>query len=194
MNSANCTTLARIPLLFVVAFLAYFHFPSSASLCFIFFVLTSLTDWLDGYLARKYHITSTLGAFIDALIDKIFMLGIFFIMLTLNILPSWALFLVLIILGRELFVTGIRLVAATQNVVLAADREGKIKTVLQIVASGFLLLWYALVQDFSWLFPKMLISLIYQIGIVLFIWATYLTIKSGYIYTKRYRYLLIDDR
>lgn len=192
MNSANCITLARIPLLFVVAFFVYFQFPGSASLGFILFVLTSLTDWLDGYLARKYHITSTLGAFIDALIDKMFMIGMLSTMLTLEILPHWSLFLVLLIIGRELFITGVRLVAAKQNVVLAADHEGKMKTVLQIVASGTLLLWYALRRDFSWLFPSILVSLVYWVGIALFLFATYLTVRSGYIYTKRYKYLLMD--
>lgn len=192
MNSANCITLARIPLLFVVAFFVYFRFPGSASLGFILFVLTSLTDWLDGYLARKYHITSTLGAFIDALIDKMFMIGMLSTMLTLEILPHWSLFLVLLIIGRELFITGVRLVAAKQNVVLAADHEGKMKTVLQIVASGTLLLWYALRRDFSWLFPSILVSLVYWVGIALFLFATYLTVRSGYIYTKRYKYLLMD--
>ncbi len=192
MNLANCITLARIPLLFVVAFFVYFRFPGSASIGFIIFVLTSLTDWLDGYLARKFQITSTLGAFIDALTDKVFMIGIFLTLLTLNILPCWTLFMVLLIIGREFLVTGIRLIAAKQNVVLSADREGKVKTVLQIVSSGFLLLWYALVYDFAWLFPKCFIKLIYEVGIILFLYATYLTIKSGYIYTKRYKYLLLD--
>ncbi len=192
MNLANCITLARIPLLFFVAFFVYFNFPGSASIGFVIFVLTGLTDWLDGHLARKYHITSTLGAFIDALTDKIFMVGVFVTMLTLGILPNWALFLVLMIVGRDFFVTGIRLVAAKQNVVLAADHEGKVKTVLQIVASGFLLLWHALVCDFSWLFPGVFISLIYFVGMFLFLLATYLTIESGYIYTKRYKHLLIN--
>ncbi|MDR0742331.1 MAG: CDP-diacylglycerol--glycerol-3-phosphate 3-phosphatidyltransferase, partial [Puniceicoccales bacterium] len=153
MNLANWITLSRIPLLFVVAFFVYFHFIGSATVGFALFVFTSWTDWLDGHLARKYKITSTLGAFIDALIDKIFMVGMFIMMLALNILPHWTLFFVLLIVGREFLVTGIRLVAAKQNVVLAASREGKVKTVLQIVSTGFLLLWNAILLDFNWLIP-----------------------------------------
>ncbi len=192
MNLANIITLARIPLLFVVAFFVYFEFLGSASVGFLIFVATSLTDWLDGYLARRFNITSTLGAYIDALTDKIFMIGVFLVMLTLNILPRLSLFLVLLIVVRELFVTGIRLVAAKQNIVLAAEHEGKIKTVVQIVSSGFLLAWYALIRDFVWLFPKFFINSVYWIGIILFLYATYLTIKSGIMYAHRYRYLLLD--
>ncbi|MDR3274258.1 MAG: CDP-diacylglycerol--glycerol-3-phosphate 3-phosphatidyltransferase [Puniceicoccales bacterium] len=192
MNLANCITLSRIPLLFVVAFFVYFHFIGSASIGFVIFVLTSLTDWLDGHLARKYNITSTLGAFIDALIDKIFMIGLFVIMLALDILPHWALFLVLMIVGREFFVTGIRLVAAKQNIVLAASKEGKVKTVLQIVATGFFLLWNAIRLDFSWLIPLWMASFVYVVGVLLFLYATYLTIKSGVMYTIRYKHLLVD--
>lgn len=192
MNLANCITLSRVPFLFVVAFFIYFKFCGSASIGFVVFVLTSVTDWLDGYLARKYKITSTLGAFIDALTDKIFMIGLFLTMLTVNILPRWSLFLVLLMIGREFFVTGVRLIAAKQNVVLAADHEGKVKTVLQIVSTGFLLLWYALLCDFAWLFPCWFIQSIYIIGMILFLYATYLTIKSGYVYARRYKHLLID--
>ncbi|MDR0595561.1 MAG: CDP-diacylglycerol--glycerol-3-phosphate 3-phosphatidyltransferase [Puniceicoccales bacterium] len=192
MNLANWITLSRIPLLFVVAFFVYFHFIGSATVGFVLFVFTSWTDWLDGHLARKYKITSTLGAFIDALIDKIFMVGMFIMMLALNILPHWTLFFVLLIVGREFLVTGIRLVAAKQNVVLAAGREGKVKTVLQIVSTGFLLLWNAILLDFNWLIPLWMSHLVYAVGMVLFLYATYLTIKSGVIYTVRYRYLLVD--
>ncbi|MDR0680091.1 MAG: CDP-diacylglycerol--glycerol-3-phosphate 3-phosphatidyltransferase [Puniceicoccales bacterium] len=192
MNLANWITLSRIPLLFVVAFFVYFHFIGSATVGFALFVFTSWTDWLDGHLARKYKITSTLGAFIDALIDKIFMVGMFIMMLALNILPHWTLFFVLLIVGREFLVTGIRLVAAKQNVVLAASREGKVKTVLQIVSTGFLLLWNAILLDFNCLIPLWMSHLVYTVGMVLFLYATYLTIKSGVIYTVRYRYLLVD--
>ncbi|MDR1256095.1 MAG: CDP-diacylglycerol--glycerol-3-phosphate 3-phosphatidyltransferase [Puniceicoccales bacterium] len=192
MNLANCVTLSRVPLLFIVAFFVYFRFIGSASIGFVFFVLTGLTDWLDGHLARKYSITSTLGAFIDALIDKVFMVGMFVMMLALDILPHWALFFVLLIVGREFLVTGIRLVAAKQNVILAASREGKVKTVLQIVATGFLLLWNAILLDFNWLIPLWLTRSVHMVGMVLFLYATYLTIKSGVVYTFRYKHLLAE--
>jgi CDP-diacylglycerol--glycerol-3-phosphate 3-phosphatidyltransferase len=192
MNLANCITLSRIPLLFIVASFVYFSFIGSASIGFVIFVLTGFTDWLDGHLARKYHITSTLGAFIDALIDKIFTVGLFVTMLALDILPRWSLFFVLAIVGREFFVTGIRLVAAKQKIVLAASKEGKLKTVLQIVAAGFFLLWHALTLDFGWLIPVWMPHFVYGVGVILFLYATYLTIKSGVAYTIRYKHLLVD--
>ncbi|MDR0715383.1 MAG: hypothetical protein LBF25_01185, partial [Puniceicoccales bacterium] len=73
-----------------------------------------------------------------------------------------------------------------------ASREGKVKTVLQIVSTGFLLLWNAILLDFNWLIPLWMSHLVYAVGMVLFLYATYLTIKSGVIYTVRYRYLLVD--
>jgi CDP-diacylglycerol--glycerol-3-phosphate 3-phosphatidyltransferase len=120
------------------------------------------------------------------------MIGIMVALLALHILPPWTLFLVLLVIGREFLVTALRLVAATQNVVIAANRSGKVKTVLQIVATGMLILWFALTRDFgSWLRPSY-ISWIYYGGLVLFLYSTYLTIESGVHYTIKHRKLLRD--
>jgi CDP-diacylglycerol--glycerol-3-phosphate 3-phosphatidyltransferase len=151
-----------------------------------------VTDWLDGYLARRYSIISTLGTFMDALTDKIFMIGIMVALLALRILPLWSLFLILLVIGREFLVTTLRLVAATQNVVIAAHMSGKIKTALQIVATGVLILWFALTRDFSeWLKPHH-ISWVYYGGMALFLYSTYLTISSGLYYAVRHKSLLRD--
>ena len=193
MNLANCITLSRIPLLFLIVLFLYISFPGSATLAIITFIFCGITDWLDGYLARKYHITSTLGTFMDALMDKIFMIGIMVTLLTLKIFPSWTLFLVLLVIGREFLITALRLVAATQNIVIAAHRSGKVKTVIQIVATGFMILWYALYQDFSWLLRPQWVTWVYWVGIVLFLYSTYLCVESGIFYVKKYSNLLNDQ-
>jgi CDP-diacylglycerol--glycerol-3-phosphate 3-phosphatidyltransferase len=170
----------------------YVNFPGAASLGIILFIFCGVTDWLDGYMARKYKIISTLGTFMDALTDKIFMIGIMVSLLTLGILPKWTLFLILLVIGREFMITMLRLVAATQNIVIAANMSGKIKTVLQIVSTGIMILWFALHRDFGrWLKPHY-ISWIYYGGIVLFLISTYLTILSGVHYAINHRELLRD--
>ncbi|MDR3144294.1 MAG: CDP-diacylglycerol--glycerol-3-phosphate 3-phosphatidyltransferase [Puniceicoccales bacterium] len=193
MNLANCVTLSRIPMLFLIVLLLYVNFPGSASLSIVLFIFCGVTDWLDGYLARKYKIISTLGTFMDALTDKIFMIGVMVTLLALRILPLWTLFLILLVIGREFLVTTLRLVAATKNVVIAASMSGKVKTVIQIVATGIMILWFALTRDFGrWLKPHY-ISWMYYGGLVLFLYSIYLTISSGVTYTINYRTLLNDS-
>lgn len=193
MNLANCVTLLRIPLLLLVVAFMYMseiNIRWCATLSLMLFILCGVTDWLDGYLARTRKIISTLGTFMDALMDKIFMVGVMITLLTFGILPRWSLFLVLIIVGREFLVTAIRLVAATENIIIAASHSGKVKTVIQIVSTGIFILWFALHQDFGvWLRPSW-ISWIWYGGLILFLYSTYLTISSGAIYVYKYRDLL----
>jgi CDP-diacylglycerol--glycerol-3-phosphate 3-phosphatidyltransferase len=113
-------------------------------------------------------------------------------MLALDILPRWSLFFVFAIIGRQFFVTGIRLVAAEQNIVLAASKEGKLKIVLQIVAMGFFYSGMILMLDFSSLIPIWMPHFVYGVGVILLLSATYLTIKLGMAYTIRYKHLLVD--
>ncbi|MDR2776991.1 MAG: CDP-diacylglycerol--glycerol-3-phosphate 3-phosphatidyltransferase [Puniceicoccales bacterium] len=193
MNLANWVTLLRIPLLFLIVLLMYVDFPGSASLSILLFIFCGITDWLDGYLARKYKIISTLGTFMDALMDKIFMIGIMVTLLALRILPLWTLFLILLVIGREFLITTLRLVAATKNVIIAANMSGKVKTVIQIVSTGIMILWFALTRDFGrWLKPHY-ISWIRDGGLLLFLYSTYLTIASGISYTINHRKLLVDS-
>jgi CDP-diacylglycerol--glycerol-3-phosphate 3-phosphatidyltransferase len=192
MNIANCVTLSRVPLLFIVVGLMYFRIPFGSTLCFLVYLLAALSDWLDGYLARRCDIVSTFGKFMDALADKIFMVGLFVAILVLGILPQWALFFVLLIIGREFLVTGVRLVALSRGIILVAEQIGKVKTVMQIVSIGFFILWRAVVEDLTF-FPKWFGPLIHEIALILFWISTYLTISSGYYYVRRYQYLFDDQ-
>lgn len=188
MNLANCVTLSRIPLLFAVAGLLYVRVPFGTTFCFFVYLVAALSDWLDGYLARRCDMVSTFGKFMDALADKIFMVGLFVTILALGILPRWTLFFVLIIIGREFLVTGLRLVASSRGLVLAAEHEGKIKTVLQIVTVGFFILWQAVVVDLVFL-PKWVGVSLFYVAMTLLFAAVYRTVTSGWHYMKRYRYL-----
>ena len=94
------------------------------------FLLASLTDWLDGYVARRWRQVSPLGALLDPIADKVLVLGVFLAFVQLRLVPAW---MVLIMLCRELLITGVRLVAASHDIVLSAAKEGKHKTVSQML-------------------------------------------------------------
>lgn len=140
---ANVITLVRICLvpLFVVALLSpwpewfgILHVITDQMKALVaagVFILISCTDWIDGYLARSRNEVTDFGKFLDPLADKILVAAALIALVELRVIPSWP---VLIILTREFIVSGIRMVAATKGVVIAASWYGKAKTVLQIVA------------------------------------------------------------
>jgi CDP-diacylglycerol---glycerol-3-phosphate 3-phosphatidyltransferase len=187
VNIPNLVTLSRVPFLFAVVALLFLPWHFTATAAFAVFVIGSITDWLDGYLARRYKLISNFGKLMDALTDKVFVVGVMIAMLVPTrgpaLLPDWALFLVLIIFSREFLVTGLRLVAASQGLVLAAENTGKIKTVLQIVSVSFLLLGNALRKDFP---PTGSAEPVWIIGMVLFVVAATLTATSGAGYLFKY--------
>ncbi len=137
MNLPNYLTLTRIlivPLL-VVALLtpvaeAWFGI-SGYALAIIIFLVASLTDILDGHLARRRNQVSTLGKFLDPIADKLLVSAALIVLVEKQLAPSWA---VVIIVGREFIVTGLRSVAATEGIVIQAQTSGKIKMWAQCVA------------------------------------------------------------
>jgi CDP-diacylglycerol--glycerol-3-phosphate 3-phosphatidyltransferase len=186
VNLPNMLTLSRIPILFGIVALLYAPFTGASSLAFLLFVIGALTDWADGYYARKQGLVSNFGKLMDALTDKVFMVGLFITLLAANELPAWTLPLLLLILSREFLITGLRLVAASSGVVLAAERSGKHKTVSQIVAAILLLLAIAVRADFSDILPAVLGDTLYWGGVVFFCIATLLTVSSGTQYLIKY--------
>ncbi|MGM0523157.1 MAG: CDP-diacylglycerol--glycerol-3-phosphate 3-phosphatidyltransferase [Bacillota bacterium] len=133
----------------------------------LLFIVASGTDWVDGYYARKYNLVTNLGKFLDPMADKLLVAAAFVLLVELNMAPAW---LVIIILSREFAVTGLRLVAAGEGVVLAAGQLGKWKTTFQLVSIAFLLL-----HDF----PFSYLDLNVSIGTILLYIALILTVVSG---------------
>ncbi|MDR1978211.1 MAG: CDP-diacylglycerol--glycerol-3-phosphate 3-phosphatidyltransferase [Synergistaceae bacterium] len=101
------------------------------------FIVAAITDSLDGYIARKHKLVTTLGKFIDPLADKVLVIAAMVALVELQRVPAW---MVVVIITREFVVTGLRLVASAEGVVIAASRGGKIKTVFQIIAISLLIL------------------------------------------------------
>ena len=172
LNWANRITLLRIGA--VLPIVVLLHFPS-VLLCWIaeiLFVLASLSDFLDGYIARREGMVTTFGKFLDPLADKLLICSVLVQMVAMGWVPAWVTILIII---RELAVTGLRAVAADNGVVIAADKYGKVKTVLQIVALVPLLIHYPL-----WGIP------VHGIGIFILYIALILTIVSGVNYFYRF--------
>lgn len=194
MNLPNLITLSRIPTMFVIVGLMYGSWRGSATLAFIVFLLAAIGDWLDGYLARKQNIVSNFGKFMDALTDKVLVLGI---MVALVEIYDSKLILVLVLLTicREFLISGMRMLAATKGVVVAAERGGKIKTVLQLVAVSFMLLLPALQKDWAAQLPFDIAAWhdkLYFVGVGIFAVATALTVSSGASYVSKYRKIFDD--
>lgn len=186
MNLPNLLTLSRIPILFCIVGLLYTPLAGASTLAFVFFVIGALTDWADGYYARKQGLVSNFGKLMDALTDKVFMVGLFVALLAAGVLPAWALPLLLLILSREFLITGLRLVAASSGIVLAAEKSGKHKTISQIVAAILLLLAVAIREDFAKWLPEVVGDALHAGGLTFFVIATSLTVSSGSQYMIKY--------
>ena len=138
MNLANKLTLARvimIPVFLVVLFCM--AEPMNRYLAVLIFIVASLTDFLDGYIARKYHMVSNFGKFMDPLADKILVMAAMVSMVALGDLASWV---VIVILAREFAITGFRTLAVEANIVMAASWWGKVKTTVQMIMIPIVLL------------------------------------------------------
>ena len=181
----NLLTLSRIPFLFIIAGLLFVEAPWVATLTLVLFILAGLTDWLDGALARRFGVVSDFGKFMDALTDKILMMGLFVTVIVVpGLVPTWFLALVLLMLCREFLITGMRMMAASKGVVLGAEKAGKQKTVTQIVAIGLILLIPVLERDFGWTAGA---TGARWAGYVFFVLAAFLTVSSGLRYFLKYR-------
>lgn len=149
MNVPNKITISRILLIPIIILLLSFPFnwgewqmgeatlPISHFVAAMIFIFASVTDWVDGYYARKYNLVTNLGKFLDPLADKLLISAALISLVELDLAAAW---LVILIISREFAVTGLRLVAAGEGIVLAASQMGKLKTWIQIIAASALLL------------------------------------------------------
>lgn len=130
----------------------------------LIFVLASVTDFFDGFIARRWNQMTKLGAILDPLADKMLMLAGFIGLMIIDRASAWAVFL---ILSREFFITGLRVVAVSEGKSVASTMAGKIKTVVQMIALGFLIMNWPFATTLLWI-------------------AVILTLYSGYEYLRDY--------
>ena len=187
LNTPNKLTILRVCLIpFFVAFLSIDSIPHRYLWALVFFGIASFTDYLDGYLARKYHLITNFGKFLDPLADKLLVISAFMCFVDAGILSA---VVVIVTIAREFLVTSVRLVANGKGVVIAADIWGKIKTVSQIIAVIAIMLMQELlyVGILPETFPANTVSEILA-------WITAAaTVVSGARYTaKRWKYIQAD--
>lgn len=190
-NLPNLLTLSRIPLMFVIVGLMWVDnemagWTGAATLAFWLFIAAAITDWLDGSIARRRGIVSNFGKFMDALTDKVLVLGIMVALVRHD--EDLPVTFVLLTLGREFMVSGMRMVVAAKGVVVPADGGGKVKTITQMIALGCLLATPMLENDVAtWtgLSVHPLSEWVHKAGLLGFALGTFFAVWSGYRYLRR---------
>ena len=192
MNIANRLTIARIVMIPVFLLMMCFqkdalgtvnvlqsNLSVSWILAMIIFTIASITDFLDGYLARKYHLITNFGKFADPLADKLLVMTAFITLVGASVIPMW---IVAVIVCRELAVTGLRLLLVNDGEVLAAAWPGKVKTATQMLAIIFLL-----IDDFP------VKGLPFSIGTILLYVCLVATVYSGVDYFIKNKHVFADS-
>ena len=143
MNLPNKITMFRILLAFVFMVLLFLKSLASSVLALVVFIAAAFTDYLDGYLAKKYNMITSFGMIMDPVADKVLTLSAFLAFVEMKLVPAW---IVVIIIMRELIITGIRLMALKRGEVLHAGLGGKHKTVSQMF-SIFIILIFIIIKE-----------------------------------------------
>lgn len=190
MNMPNKLTLLRVILapIFMVFFLAEGFYMKLIALGF--FVIAALTDLADGYYARKYSIITGFGKFMDPLADKVLVSSALISFIALDYVSALP---VMLIIGREFFVTGLRLLAAYRQVVIPPSWGAKIKTFMQMTVVGVLMGYITLVSALRHFDSEMLDFVLfdYQYYFNILLWATAaITIWTGIDYLIKYSYMI----
>jgi len=182
LNLPNILTLTRIAAVPILVVLLLSDSRSSGIWAAAIFGIAAATDFIDGWLARKWGVVTVLGKFLDPLADKLIVMAALIMLIPLDRVPAWAVFM---ILAREMVVTGLRSIASSEGIVIDASELGKYKTIYQMVAIPGLMLHY----DYNWFFG--LEWGIFQVnmhnfGIFFFYIAFALTLWSGYDYLQKF--------
>ncbi|TFJ94725.1 CDP-diacylglycerol--glycerol-3-phosphate 3-phosphatidyltransferase [Lentibacillus salicampi] len=192
MNIPNKMTLSRICLIpiFIILLAVPFNWgewstgetvlPVAHFIAALLFIIAAATDWVDGYYARKYDLVTNLGKFLDPLADKLLVAAALILLVEMGMAPGW---IAIIIISRELAVTGLRLVAAGEGIVLAAGNMGKLKTATQMIAIALLLL-----HDFPFSYAGL------PLGMIMLYISLFFTVASGYDYFVKNWHVMRDSK
>ena len=179
MNLPNKLTISRMALTAVFLFFLFAHGAVYKVLAFFTFLIAALTDFFDGYLAKKYNMVSDLGRLMDPIADKVLTISAFIAFVEMHLIPAW---MVIIIIFRESVVTGMRLLALQKHEVIEATIGGKHKTVSQM-ASIFIILLFIIFREFGQPYPEGVILALMTITVIL-------TIISGVSFFIRNRNII----
>ncbi len=171
-NLPNTITMLRIGIIPVLFFLLLSPGPTGSLVIACIFVIAALTDLLDGYIARKYQIVTTMGKFLDPIADKLIVNTAMILMIPLGRIPAW---IVAIIIIRDFTVDGIRTIASSEGVIIQSSRLAKQKTLCQVVAVTALMIHYPFLGADAHL-----------VGIAILYLALFLTLYSGMDYLVKF--------
>jgi CDP-diacylglycerol--glycerol-3-phosphate 3-phosphatidyltransferase len=189
----NILTISRVPMMFVVVALMYSDWSLAATWAFWLFIASALTDWFDGMLARRANQVSSFGRFMDAVIDKVMVLGLMIALINGGYFHGFritAMVLLLCILTREFAISGLRMAAAVKGITVEADTGGKVKTFVQLNAIGWLL--GAKMFERDWDIDSVIVTSVHRIGLGLFALSALLTITSGFSYFRKHGHVVAD--
>lgn len=195
---ANWMTVSRVPAMFIIVWLMNRDFNWAATIAFWLFIAAALTDWFDGMVARARGEVSSFGRFMDAVVDKVMVIGLMIALVVGKYFMGHevlAMGLLLCILGREFAVSGMRMAAATKGLVVEADQGGKVKTFVQLNAIGWLMGARMMSRDYGDLFPgddRVIITVLQWMGMGLFALSAVLTITSGISYFRRHGHVVLE--
>jgi len=173
MNLPNRISTVRLILIPVFIAVFYIQFQYHYLVAAAVFAVSAFTDFLDGYIARKYNLVTDLGKFLDSSADKVLVLSSLFLLIDAGVLPKiWGAICAAVIIAREIMISCLRMIAAAKGVVMAADKLGKVKTVLQDVSIVIMIVAFGL-------FGAEYTGALYLVGEVLFALSVVMTVVSG---------------
>jgi CDP-diacylglycerol---glycerol-3-phosphate 3-phosphatidyltransferase len=197
----NIITFSRLFFLVVIAFLAFETWEGAATLVFFLCLVATVSDWLDGYVARRWGFVTDFGKLMDAIVDKFLVIGLFAVLLFRDMLGNgvgwldtagWWILAATIL--RDLIITGMRMIAAKHGVVLAADKMGKRKTIWQSTSICVLFAVPMFVRDFEFFgLPCWWSDFVWVNGVLYYFLGGFMAIFSGVLYILRYATLLKPD-
>lgn len=194
MNLPNKLTLLRVILIPFFLLFIYIDIPFNFLFALIIFAAASITDALDGKIARSRNLVTNFGKFLDPLADKVLVISALTVFVELDEVHMGAIPLI-IISAREFMVSGLRLLAADSGIVVAAGIWGKLKTAFTMVTIVAALLWLSICYDFSFGISETVVNAVDCWVIPALIWiSTALTIISGAVYLKGYWHLIDSDK
>jgi len=182
LNLPNLLTLARVAAVPLIVIIMLSDSRAAGLWAAAIFGAAAVTDFIDGWLARKWGVVTVLGKFLDPLADKLIVMAALIMLIPFGRIPAWAVFLVL---GREIIITGLRSIASSEGIVIDASDLGKYKTIYQMVAIPGLLLHY----DYYWFFgvrSELLHVNMHNFGMFFFVIALALTLWSGFDYLYKF--------
>jgi CDP-diacylglycerol--glycerol-3-phosphate 3-phosphatidyltransferase len=176
LNLPNAITMVRMAMIPAILWFTYYESRRASFIAAVLFAIIGATDFLDGWVARQRGLVTVIGKFLDPLADKLVVMSTLVMLVHLGRVAAWV---VIVIIGREFIVSGLRTIAMSEGIVISAGQEGKVKTIFQLIGITFLLLHYAYPIDFGFRSFEYDAS---KVGLVLLYLSMVFSVWSAWVY------------